>query len=142
MKNGLFISLNFALLMFFTLISQADLSACDKTKPHNVKQHIASKCSKTCCKKNLSSSSINCKSACCDKHTAHSKKTKNGCCGEGNCSCSFSTTVSADLPQLYFPYISILLPVLNRKTKFSYKQVFTKSSIQTIWQPPISAHSI
>lgn len=116
--------------------------ACDKSKVKKETQHLASKCQKSCCKKQESGTATHCKSACCDKKATKTNHQKKGCCGNGDCQCSISTTVSADLPKFVFPQISIKLPVFNRKNIFSYKQVFINSSINDIWQPPINDLSI
>lgn len=142
MKKGFTISLNIVLLLFFTVTSNTTMWACDKSKTKKETQHNTAKCQKSCCKKHQTGTAINCQSACCDKKTNKASHQKKGCCGDGDCQCSISTTVSADLPKLVFPQISIKSPVLNRKTNFLYKQVFTKSSINSIWQPPISDLSI
>jgi hypothetical protein len=142
MKKGFTISLNIVLLLFLTVTSNTPMWACGKSKTQKEAQHSMAKCQKSCCKKHQAGTVANCKSACCDKKTTQSSHQKKGCCGDGGCSCSVSTTVSADLPKLALPQISIQSPVLNRKTNFLYKQVHIKSSINSIWQPPISVLSI
>ena len=89
-------------------------------------------------KKAQSSSNSNCQSACCKKQSSDTQKQKKGCCGDGDCSCSVSTTVLADLPKLFVLNIPNPLPVFILKNDFFYKQVSTISSVNDIWQPPIS----
>lgn len=138
MKKGFIISLNIVLLLFFTLTNNTTMWACDKNKTQKEVQYIFPKCQKLCCKEHQTEASANCQSACCSEETTKTSKQKKSCCGDGDCQCSISTTVSAELPKLVFPQISIKSPVLNRKTCFLYKQGFTKSSLNSIWQPPIS----
>lgn len=142
MKKGFTISLNIVLLLFFTVTINTTMWACDKSKTQKEAQHSTAKCQKSCCKKHQAGTVANCRSACCDTKTNRTSHQKKGCCGDGDCSCSISTTVSADLPKLVFPNISIKSPVFIVKNTFFYKQVFTKSSINAIWQPPISDLSI
>lgn len=142
MKKGFTISLNIVLLLFFTVTSQNALWACDKGKAEKETRHKTAKCQKSCCVKNHRGTDINCKSVCCEKNKTKTEHQKKGCCGDGDCSCSVSTTVLADLPKLYLFDFSKIPPVFIVKNTFFYKQVFTKSSINSIWQPPISDLSI
>jgi hypothetical protein len=142
MKKCLYISLKIVLLFVFTTATFNFARACDKSKSKKEVQHNVAKCQKACCKKVQSSSKSNCQSICCKKNTSDTQKQKKGCCGDGDCSCSVSTTVLADLPKLFILDISSPLPVFNLKNTFIYKQVFSVSSVNDIWQPPISALSV
>ena len=136
------ISLKIVLLFVFTTATYMSALACDKSSSKKAIHPTVSKCQKTCCKKVQSSSKSNCQSVCCQKHSSDSQKEKKGCCGDGDCSCSVSTTVLADLPKLFILNFSSLSPVFISKNDFFYKQAFTISSITDIWQPPISVLSI
>ena len=116
--------------------------ACDKSNSKKEVQHTISKCQKACCKKEQSSSKDDCQNACCTKHSSDSQKQKKGCCGNGDCTCSVSITVLADLPKLFVLNIPTPLPVPLFKNDFLYKQVSTISSVNDIWQPPISVLSL
>jgi hypothetical protein len=116
--------------------------ACDKNKSKQDLPHTISKCQKACCKKTQIGSESNCQTTCCKKHSSDKQKQKKGCCGDGDCSCSVSITFLADLPKLFILDIPNPLPVYIFKNDFFYKQVFTNSSINDIWQPPISVLSI
>jgi hypothetical protein len=142
MKKMLSISLKIVLLLVFTAANYSSVWACDKSKAKKEVQHTVSKCQKACCKKEQSSSKSNCQSTCCKKHSPNTQKQKKGCCGDGDCSCSVSTTVLADLPKLFILDISSPLPVFILKNDFFYKQVFSISSVNDIWQPPISVLSV
>jgi hypothetical protein len=140
MKKMMSISLKIVLLLVFTAATYTSAWACDKSKSKKEIQHTISKCQKACCKKSQSSSKSNCQSACCKKHS--SDKQKKGCCGDGDCTCSVSITVLADLPKLFILDIQSPLPVFIPKNDFFYKQVFSNSSVNDIWQPPISVLSL
>ncbi len=144
MKKLLSISLKIVLLFVFTTATYFSAWACDKSKAKKEVQHTVSKCQKACCKKEQSSSKSNCQTACCQKQSSDTQKQKKGCCGDGdcNCNCSISTTVLADLPKLLILDFSSPTPVFIFKNDFFYKQVFSTSSVNDIWQPPISVLSI
>lgn len=142
MKKTLSISLKIVLLLVFTTATLNSVWACDKSKSKKEIQHTVSKCQKACCKKAQSGSKSNCQSTCCKKQSSDTQKQKKGCCGDGDCSCSVSITVLADLPKLLILDISSSLPVSLFKNDFFYKQVFSNSSVNDIWQPPISVLSI
>ena len=146
MKKLLSISLKIVLLFVFTTATYFSAWACDKSKSKKEVQHAVSnrvsKCQKACCKKEQSSSNNNCQSTCCKKQSSDAQKQKKGCCGDGDCSCSVSITVLADLPKLFVLNFSSPLPVFIPKNDFFYKQVFSNSSVNDIWQPPISVLSI
>lgn len=130
------------MLFVFATMTITPAWACDKSSSKKEVQHTVLKCQKACCQKAQSSSHGNCQSACCQKHSSDTQKQKKGCCGDGDCSCSVSITVLADLPKFFILDISSSLPVFILKNAFYYKQVFSKSSIQDIWQPPISVLSL
>ena len=130
------ISLKIVLLFVFTATTYTYAWACDKSNSKKEVQHTVAKCQKACCKKVQSSSKSNCQSACCTKNS--SDKQKKGCCGDGDCQCAVSTTVLADLPKLFVLNLSNPLPVFILKNDFFYKQVSTISSVNDIWQPPIT----
>lgn len=136
------ISLKIILLFVFTTATHFPAWACDKSKTKKEVQHNVSKCQKACCKKAQPSSKSNCQNTCCNKNSSDKHKQKKGCCGDGDCFCSVSTTVLADLPKLFILDISSSLPVSIFKNDFSYKQVFSNSSVTDIWQPPISVLSL
>lgn len=142
MKSILSISLKIVLLFVFTATTYTSAWACDKSKSEKEVEHTVAKCQKACCQKAQSSSKSNCQSECCKKHSSDTQKQKKGCCGDGDCCCSVSITVLADLPKLFILDMSSPLPVFIFKNDFSYKQVFTVSSVNDIWQPPISVLSL
>jgi hypothetical protein len=142
MKKLLSISLKTVLLLVFTVATYTSVWACDKSKSKKQVQHTVSKCQKSCCKKVESSSKSNCQSACCTKNSSDKHKQKKGCCGDGDCQCAVSITVLADLPKLFILNILTPLPVFILKNVFFYKQVSTISSVNDIWQPPITVLSL
>lgn len=142
MKALIHISLNVLLLLVFTAISPSVAWACGKSASKKEVSAHSKQCQKACCKKAKSSSKSHCQNACCKKHSSDTQKQKKGCCGDGDCSCSFSTTHLADLPKLFVLDMPSSLPVFIFKNDFFYKRVFTNSSINDIWQPPISDLSI
>ncbi len=142
MKKLLSISLKTVLLLVFTVATYTSVWACDKSNSKKQVQQTVAKCQKACCKKAPSSSESNCQKACCKKKSADTQKQEKGCCGDGDCQCSVSTTVLADLPKLFVFNISNLSPVFLFENDFHYKQVFTISSINDIWQPPITVLSL
>ena len=113
------------LLLVFTAAPNTTIKACGKDK----------------CSKETTQHQSKCQANCCKKPTSDSKKQKKGCCGD-DCTCTVSIMVTADLPQQLplnnFP----IRPAFNVKSVFFYKQVSIKSTIQDIWQPPISLLSI
>ena len=142
MKKMMSISLKIVLLFVFTTATYFSAWACDKRKAKKEVQHTVAKCQKVCCKKAQSNSESNCQSTCCKKGSSDTQKQKKGCCGDGDCSCSVSTIVLADLPKLFILDIPNPLPVPLSKNAFFYKQVFSNSSFNVIWQPPISVLSL
>jgi hypothetical protein len=142
MKKLLSISLKIVLLFVFTTATYNFAWACDKSNSKKGVQHTVSKCQKACCKKTQTGSESNCQTTCCKKHSSDKQKQKKGCCGDGDCQCSVPITVLADLPKLFILYILNPLPVFISKNDFFYKQVFTNSSVNDIWQPPISVLSV
>lgn len=123
MKLILSILLKCILLFVFTTLTTTSMWACGKHHTKKEMAHHPTKCQKDCCKKD-------------------SKNKKKGCCGDDDCICSVSTTVLGDLPQqLYFDIVP-QRPVFVLKRAFFYQQAFPKSSIQDIWQPPISVLSV
>jgi hypothetical protein len=127
MKQIFSISLNILLLLVFTATPTSYISACGKSKcKKEVVQHTASHQKSTCQK------------GCCKKTDSHPKKNK--CCGD-NCRCSVSITASADMPK-QLPIILSIKSVPIYSHTFFYKQVILQSTIQDIWQPPISVSSI
>lgn len=142
MQSLLSISLKIVLLFVFTTATHLSAWACDKSESKKEVQHTVSKCQKACCKKTQSSSKSNCQNACCKKHTSDTQKQKKGCCGDGDCSCSVSTTVLADLPKSFILDFLSTSPVFILRNDFFYKQVFSNSSVNDIWQPPISVLSL
>ncbi len=122
MKFILSISLNIILLFVFTTMTTNSAWACGKNNHKKETQYSASKCQKECCKKPCSDS----------------KNKKKGCCGDNNCNCPVSLTVMGDLPKLLSFDTIQSRPVFMAKRTFFFKQVLLKSSIQDIWQPPIT----
>lgn len=140
MKKVLFISLKIALLLVFTT-TYTSAWACDKSKTKKEVKHTDTKCQKTCCKNAQSNSSSNCKNTCCKKQKHSSDIQKKGCCSDGDCTCSVTTNVLADLSKQFILDFPNSLPVFILKNDFFYKQVFSNTSINDIWQPPISVLS-
>ncbi len=124
MKILFYISLNFILLFVFTTITTTSAWACGKGNHKNETQIRQSKSNNNCCNK-----------ACCN-----SKNKKKNCCG-GDCSCSASTIIMADLPKQFSIESLLLQPVFTENNVFFFKQTFSKSTIQDIWQPPITVLS-
>jgi hypothetical protein len=127
MKFIFSISLQFLLLLVFTTAPSSRAWACggqDKCAKETT-EHKA-KCQKDCCK----------------KPNSESKKNKKGCCGD-NCTCSVSITVMADLPtQLPLSNVPVFCPIFVEKRAFFFKKSVIQSTIQDIWQPPITVLSI
>ncbi len=127
MKLIFSISFNILLLLVFTSAPITSTWACggkDKCAKET-KEHTA-KCQKECCKKLKSSS----------------KKSKKNCCGD-NCECAIPVITTADIPvQLSLEMSSNFVPVFVEKRRFLYKRVVVQSSIQDIWQPPITVLSV
>lgn len=83
-----------------------------------------------------------CQKDCCKKQQSPSKNSKKKCCGD-NCECAVSIIVIADLSAQ--PPLSILsnfVPVFVEKRTFSYKRAVVQSTIQDIWQPPMTILSV
>ncbi len=129
MKYAISISLNVVLLLVFTIVTTTPSWACGKNSHKKVAQNHHTK------------KSSNCQKECCKKSCGDSKNKKKKCCG-GDCSCSTWTIVIADLPK----QISIdnfhKKPVFISKTVFLYREINSKSTIQDIWQPPITLLSV
>ncbi|MBL7818886.1 MAG: hypothetical protein JNL70_28055 [Saprospiraceae bacterium] len=128
MKFIISLSLNLLLLLVFTTAPISYVWACsgkDKCKKETTEHASKSKCEKDCCKKSCSDS----------------KNKKKGCCG-GDCSCSVSTLIMADLPKRLSIDKVLLRPVFIVKNDFFFKQIFPKSTFQDIWQPPRAFLSI
>jgi hypothetical protein len=113
------------LLFVFTTVTTTSTWACGKENHKKETQHKKSKCQKDCCKKSCSDSN----------------NKKKGCCG-GDCSCSVSTLIMADLPKQLSINNVLLRPVFIVKSAFFFKQVFPKFTFQDIWQPPRTVLSI
>ena len=125
MKFIVSISLNLMLLLVFTISTTNSAWACgkncDKKETLNSKPKCQKDCSQNCC--------------------SNSKNKKKKCCGD-NCTCSVSVMFNADLPKQLTLETYPIRPVFIVKSAFFYKQTFSKSTIQDIWQPPITALSI
>ena len=125
MKFIVSISLHFMLLFVFTTAPMGHVWACGKNKAAKEGVQHKPKCQKECCKKPCS----------------NSKNKKKGCCGD-DCQCAVSVLLLADLPKPFSFFNLSIQPVLIQKNAFFYKQVFSKSTIQDIWQPPITRLSV
>ena len=125
MKFIFSISLNVMLLLVFTVSTTTSAWACGKNSHKKETQYSKPKCQKDC--------SQNC--------CSNSKNKKKKCCGD-NCTCSVSVMLNADLPKQLTIETYPIRPVFIVKSAFFYKQAFSKSTIQVIWQPPITALSI
>jgi hypothetical protein len=127
MKFIVSISLHLLLLFVFTTAPNSRAWACG---------------GKDNCKKETTEHKAKCKKDCCKKPYSESKKNKKGCCGD-NCGCAVSLTVTADVPtQLSFNNAPIDCPLVQAKRAFFYKQSVIQSTIQDIWQPPITVLSV
>lgn len=121
--------MNLLLLLLINVATTTPLWACGKKHPEQKQYAQAKKCANKCQK------------ACCKKLTEDSKSEKKKCCG-GDCTCSNSITIIADLPN-QLPIDSFInKTVYLSETSFFYKSAFTKYSIRDIWQPPITLYSI
>ena len=127
MKQLFSISLNVLLLLVFTTTPSSYTWACGK-----------SKCKKEETQQTQSHQKPTCQKGCCKKSGSDTKK-KN-CCGD-NCQCSVSITVSADMPK-QLPLILSVKSVPIHFNTFFYKQIIFQSTIQDIWQPPITVLSV
>lgn len=125
MKFIVSISLNVMLLLVFTISTTNSAWACGKNS--HKKETLYSK----------SKSQKDCSQNCC----SNSENKKKKCCGD-NCTCSVSVMLIADLPKQLTIETFSTRPVFIVKRDFFYKQAFSKSTIQDIWQPPITALSI
>ena len=132
MKQLFSISLNILLLLVFTATPTSYIRACGKSKckKEGTEQTVAHQ--KSTCQKST------CQKGCCKKPCSDTTKKK--CCGD-NCQCSVLITASADILK-QSPLILSLKSSPIQSNTFSYKQVILQSSIQDIWQPPISVSSI
>lgn len=139
MKYLTHILLKVLLLFVFTATSHTIAWACGKSQPKKQTQQYAARCQKSCCKKQQTRTYANCQSTCCQKKTANTGKPQKGCCGDSDCSCSVTVTVLADLPQSLSLDIYNITPTVVIKNTFFYQQSFPLSSLNDIWQPPISA---
>ena len=129
MKFKVSIFLNVMFLMVFTIAATTPTWACGKSGHKKKAQVHQSKCSSDC------------KKECCKKPCPNSKNKEKNCCG-GDCTCSTSTIVVADLPKQFSIDNFLKKPVFISKTVFSYREINSKSTIQDIWQPPITLLSI
>ena len=129
MKCKISISLNIVLLLVFTLATATPAWACGKSNHKKIAKYYQSKC--------LS----NCQKECCNKPCGDSKNKKKKCCG-GDCTCSNSTIAIADLPKQLNIDNLLIKTVSISKTVFSYREINSKSTIQDIWQPPITLLSV
>ena len=125
MKFIVSISFHVMLLLVFTISTTNPVRACGnnchKKETINSKPKCQKDCSRNCC--------------------SNSKNKKKKCCGD-NCTCSISIMLNADLPKPLTLESYSIRPVFIVKRDFFYKQAFSKSTIQDIWQPPITALSI
>ncbi len=96
------------------------------------------------CKKevteNTTKTHAECTKDCCKNPFSDSKSKKKGCCGD-NCPCPVSIILFADLPKPLAFSLSIQ-PVEIQKNIFFYQQTYPKSTVQDIWQPPITRLSV
>ena len=114
-----------AMIFVLGLLPTSSIQACNgKKQAHKTQVKCSSKCQKNCCKK-----------LCSDP-----KKKKKGCCGD-DCSCAPNLVVLADLPNVLPIYLSKRRIIIEKST-FFYKNSFPISTIQDIWQPPITVFSI
>lgn len=114
-----------AMILAFGLLPTTSIYACSGKK-EGCKKEVkhADKCQKDCCKK-----------------SSDPKKKKKGCCGGDDCSCSPNLVVIADL--IYeFPIVFSKKPILFHENSFFFISSIPKSTIQDIWQPPISVPSV
>lgn len=126
MKLILSISLHLLLLLVFTTTPTTYVWACG---------------GKDKCVKETTEHKAKCQKACCKKPHSDSKKNKKGCCGD-NCDCAFSIIVIADLTtQSPLSIFTNLYSIFIEKRAFTYKSMVVQSSIQDIWQPPITCLS-
>jgi hypothetical protein len=125
MKFIVSISLHLVLLFVFTTVTTSSAWACGNHKPKKETAKAPSKCAKDCCK-------IPC---------SDSKNKKKNCCGD-NCTCPVSLTVMADLPKQLLIQAVLIRPVFMVKSVFFYQKTFSKSTVQDIWQPPITVLSV
>jgi hypothetical protein len=125
MKFIVSISLNVMLLLIFTIVTTTSVWACGKN----------------CHEKETSNIEYNCQKDCSQNCCSNAKNKKKKCCGD-NCTCSVSLMYNADLPkQLTLETFPIRLVFIVKRV-FYYKQAFSKSTIQDIWQPPLTVLSI
>ena len=114
-----------AMIIVLGLLPTSSIQACNgKKQAHNKEVKNAKKCEKDCCKK-----------PCSDP-----KKKKKGCCGD-NCQCPPNLVILADLPY-ELPISLSKRPIIIEKSIFFYKNSFPISTIQDIWQPPITVFSL
>lgn len=129
MKCKVSISLNVMLLLVFTIAATTPAWACGKSNHKKEAQYhqseVQSKCEKKCCK----------------MPCGDSKNKKKKYCG-GDCTCSTSITVIADLPKQLTIDNLLKKPVFILKPVFSYIEINSKSTIQDIWQPPMTLLSV
>lgn len=128
MKYAVSISLNIVLLLVFTIANTVPSWACGKSNHRSQVQYQQAKCSS------------NCQKDCCKKSCADSKNKKKKCCGD--CSCSNSITVIADLPKQLPLNHFLKKHVFIFKSGFTYVELNSKPTIQDIWQPPITLLSV
>ena len=115
-----------AMILAFGLLPTSSLYGCSGKKQAGKKEvKHADKYQKDCCKK-----------PCSDP-----KKKKKGCCGGNDCSCAPNLVVIADLPNA-LPIVLSKRPILFHENSFFFISTILKSTIQDIWQPPISVLSV
>ena len=114
-----------AVLLVFGLLPTSSIQACgSKKQAQKSEVKHPQKCEKDCCKK-----------PCSDP-----KKKKKGCCGD-NCQCAPNLIVLADLPNT-MPILLSKRAIIIEKNTFFYKKSFSTTTIQDIWQPPITVFSL
>lgn len=113
------------MILAFGLLPTSSLYACSGKKQTCKKEaKHPQKCQKDCCKK-----------------SSDPKKKKKGCCGDDDCSCAPNLVVIADLPY-QLPILFSKEPILIQENSFFFIYSIPKSSIQDIWQPPITILSV
>jgi hypothetical protein len=129
------ILLPFAFVLTFGLMPTASLFACGDNGQACTKVIQKETTEKSCCKKEKKSKKSCSKGKCCCDNCK-------GDCSDNGCQCPVPTTILADLPKRITLIFSINKPIFIQKNLFSYQQISSKSSIQDIWQPPITVLSI
>ena len=129
------ILLPLALMLTFGLTPTASLYACGGNN-HACKKEVKKETTeKSCCKKEKKTKKSCHKSKCCGENCK-------GDCSENGCQCPVPSTILADLPKRFILDFSTNKAVFVQKNLFSYQQISSKSTIQDIWQPPITVLSV